>query len=96
MKNRVFRVISVVFAWITMLCCTFTACSSKGEANSEAGSSSENSSEEGPSIEDAYPTELFEADMYSPSKVGMTAEYLGITERHLPEVSDGGLERYPE
>ncbi len=96
MKNRVIRVISVVFAWIIMLCCTFTACSSKGEANSEAGSSSENSSEEGPSIEDAYPTELFEADMYSPSKVGMTAEYLGTTERHLPEVSDGGLERYPE
>ncbi len=96
MKNRVIRVISVVFAWITMLCCTFTACSSKGEANSEAGSSSENSSEESPSIEDAYPTELFEADMYSPSKVGMTAEYLGTTERHLPEVSDGGLECYPE
>ena len=64
MKNRVIRVISVVFAWIIMLCCTFTACSSKGEANSEAGSSSENSSEEGPSIEDAY----------SLTRIGLTTE----------------------
>ena len=44
---------------------------------------------------DGYPTELFESGVYSPSKVGMSAEYLGTAERRLPEVSDGGLSRYP-
>lgn len=100
MKNKVIRIISIAFAWITMVCCTFTACSSNGGNGSIPGSSSEsssgNSSEENPPVEDTYPTEIFEADMYNPSKVGMTAEYLGTTERHLPEISNGGLERYPE
>ncbi len=47
-------------------------------------------------VENEYPTELFVSDIYSVSKVGCTAEYLGTTERRIPEISDGGLERYPQ
>ena len=39
--------------------------------------------------------ELFEPEMNNTTKVGMSAEYLGTVPRTLPEVSDGGLGRYP-
>lgn len=37
----------------------------------------------------------FYSGVYNTSKVGYSAEYLGTVPRILPEVSDGGLERYP-
>lgn len=45
--------------------------------------------------QDPYPETLFEGKMHNTGKVGMYAEYLGTAERHLPQVSDGGLEKYP-
>lgn len=42
-----------------------------------------------------YPDALFEGRLPAASAVGMRAEYLGTAGRTLPEVSDGGLPRYP-
>lgn len=46
--------------------------------------------------ESEYSTELFEVDIYNPTKVGYSAEYLETTQRRLPEVLDCSLERYPQ
>lgn len=53
----------------------------------------EEPSEDTPS--DSYPQTLFSMAYPNSSKVGQSMEYLGTVERKIPEVSDGGLERYP-
>lgn len=45
---------------------------------------------------DGYPSDIFDAGLYNPTKVGYSAEYLGTVPRHLPETGNGGLERYPQ
>lgn len=47
-----------------------------------------------PSVEEPV-GERFVPEMNNTTKVGMSAKYLGTVPRTLPEVSDGGLERYP-
>lgn len=45
---------------------------------------------------DGYYTEPFISGVYNPTRVGFSAEYLGTVSRRLPDVSDGGLTRYPK
>ena len=44
---------------------------------------------------DGYPNHVFNANHPTFSKVGISMEYLGNVERHMPTVADEGLERYP-
>lgn len=99
MKN-IIRFISLILACVLSAACLFAACS-HGDGGTDGGNGTppgENRpGEELPELPegDGYPSELFSSGMYSPSKVGMSAEYLGTAERRLPEVSNGGLSRYP-
>ena len=64
-----------------------------GETPEETpGETPEETPEEEP---EETPAEPFYSGMYNTSKVGYAAEYLGTVARVLPQVSDGGLERYP-
>ena len=49
----------------------------------------------GDDTDEGWPETIFEPGMADTGKVGMTAEYLGTVARRLPEVSDGGLGKYP-
>lgn len=56
----------------------------------------EKPSEDMPNLpSDEYPQTLFSTAYPTSSKVGQSMEYLGTVKRKIPEVSDGGLERYP-
>ena len=94
MKN-IIRFISLILACVLSAACLFAACS-HGDGGTDGGNGTppgENRpGEELPELPegDGYPSELFSSGMYSPSKVGMSAEYLGTAERRLPEVSNGG------
>lgn len=46
--------------------------------------------------EDEEPLQPFYSGMRNLSKVGYSAQYLGTAERTAPEVSNGGLARYPQ
>ena len=63
-----------------------------GNEPSTPGETPEEKPEEEP---EEIPAEPFYSGMYNTSKVGYAAEYLGTVARVLPQVSDGGLERYP-
>ena len=98
MKYRKIRILSVIMACLLAIACLFAGCSKEENGggdtppdNQQPGGEPEPPVPEG----DGYPSELFPSGMYSPSKVGMSAEYLGTAERRLPAVSDGGLSRYP-
>ena len=98
MKYKFIRILSLILACILSAACLFAACS-HGDGGSDGGSGTP-PEENRPGLPeepegDGYPSELFSSGMYSPSKVGMSAEYLGTAERRLPAVSDGGLSRYP-
>lgn len=89
MKRTIAIIISVVLT-IGISFSALSGCSSKPQQPESAGET------EQPGEESGYPTELFDAGIYNPTKVGYSAEYLGTTDRRLPEVLDGGLERYPQ
>ena len=102
--KKVIRFISLILACVLSAACLFTACSSGGDNGGDGGNPPEENRPEEELPEeppeevpegDGYPSDPFVSGLYSPSKVGMSAEYLGTVERHLPEVSDGGLSRYP-
>ena len=104
MNKRSIRIFSALLAFLFCSAGILTACSSgsSGSASdsvsdsatsSDSSGSSDSSDNEQP--DDSYPDTLFSSIFSNPSKVGMSAEYLGTVERNLPEVSDGGLEKYP-
>ena len=104
MNKRSIRIFSALLAFLFCSAGILTACSSgsSGSASdsvsdsatsSDSSGSSDSSDNEQP--DDSYPDTLFSSIFSNPSKVGMSAEYLGTAERNLPEVSDGGLEKYP-
>ena len=70
---------------------------SESDGGSSSGNStSDSSGDQSGDDDDGYPAEIFRAGVYNPVKTEYVAEYLGTTERKIPEVSNGGLERYPE
>jgi len=104
-------ILVVILAVMIFAGMTFTSCTQRPAPDStgipdepgtsEPGTTVPGTSDPGsiypdPSEDNRYPTELFNAGIYNVSKVGYTAEYLGTTERRLPETSDGGLDRYPK
>lgn len=92
------RLLSALLAAVLSCGFAFASCSDKSPQDSSdlpPSSSSSSSSSEEPG-EDPYPDALFSENLRNTSKTGMYAEYLGTTERKKPEVSDGGLARYPE
>lgn len=95
MRHFSLKAISVFLACV-LLCGVFAACVRTPASDApvqEPPSQDSPLPDDDPSPDGAG--ELFLSGMYSPSKVGMSAEYLGTAQRRLPEVSDGGLERYP-
>ena len=90
-RNRILSLIAAVILLVSMCLTVMTGCRS----GTQGGAPSEPTPPPEPG-ESGYPTEIFDAGIYNPTKVGYTAEYLGMVARRLPEVSDGGLERYPQ
>ncbi len=110
MKRYVLRALSVALAFLLALGCVFAGCTKEPAAPETPQvpvqpSPDDPETPQEPSVtppegqlpeEDAYPDELFTGKLANTSAVGMRAEYLGTVRRSLPEVSDGGLDRYPE
>lgn len=94
--KRTTKVFSALTAFILAGSCILSACSRKPGDTSSDETPPPLSSDSGEGPDEPWPDALFESGMKNTSKVGMSAEYLGTTTRHIPEISDGGLERYPE
>ena len=92
MKNRKYRPVAFI---LSLFCLAFplSACSG-AEGEGGGGGTVPPAEEPSPPQEEELP--LFGGKAQNTSKAGMYAEYLGTVPRTLPEISDGGLGKYPE
>lgn len=95
------RIISLIAALMLLVGLRFTSligCSVNVPNGETPGTGEQPNEPDEPGTDepDGYPTELFDAGVYNASKTEYSAEYLGEVARRRPEVSNGGLERYPE
>ena len=100
-KGIMSKTLAMLLAGV-FLCGTLTACRPAEDPPSgdvppveEPGEPEEPGTGEPEIPDDSYPDTLFSAGIYSPSKAGMSVEYLGTVERRLPELKNGGLDKYP-
>lgn len=88
MKKTFDRIACALLAALLPLSALLAGCAGGSEPPAPQPPSQETPSEE--------QGELFTGKLQNTSKVGMSAEYLGTVPRTLPEVSDGGLGKYPQ
>lgn len=96
--KRTGRIFLCLLALLFSVCGALSSCK-KRETEQPAPPDTEqrpdNPGGAGDDTDEGWPETIFDPGMANTGKVGMAAEYLGTVARRLPEVSDGGLGKYP-